>query len=868
MCELMMQNGKNHDIQKILHILSVSSQKLGHSAFAEGYKMKLNDESLSSIISHEIMAELEINNQLPSSLKGNILGPKSEGVFLFSEYEKLMASFEDEHWMQTLFVKLRKWAFKSDFYENPFSEITASKYISFNSGRLLDPKLELLVDIPLDCFCENLIIRNIKLNSEIKNELDNSVTISRYLKGVSSNQLQSLCLAANVTINNITKNSEVESNVTLLAVNSLRYLGLNEVALRTLYHSQQVSYWLKNYYAAKILANDLKFDKAVPLLNDALNHVENKTQAMKVAICLAHMMYKSMSYTESKIRTAFAKCFELNHENAKVHFLFSCYVEEISNKDDLEMMYEVMKSYANTAILSDKYDRIACSKVFSILFLISEMDKFKVQSSRIVQEIQETAKKWTVKIPAYKILPNITQIASKLCKCEQSITSHLETLVLKVLLKYPHTTIWKISNYIISKDPMRKDKYNFIVAAIKSRNGSNQIWNEYLKLIPLLVDLCTFNDSKEMNIFISKSIPKLKLLSMSNIAAPTYWTIYRSSQIEKETVFFCELEDRVEIFPSLQRPKKVAVICTDGLKRIFLFKPKDDLRKDMRFLELAVLINSLLLSSGKIKVYSALPLNEDAGIIEWVDQTTSLRSILYKLYKEINLSIQYPEFQKIQRQSHLVKKFVNAVLPRFPPQLQRWFMRKFLSPFEWFKARHIFIKSTSTISIFGHIMGLGDRHCENILICEDDGQCMHVDFNCLFEKGKSLEIPEKVPFRLTQNLTSAFGSSGNIGEFHSQCTKVIKSLKININLIIANLEPMINDPTTDLMVFANKDRTINQMTYKKDVNYVMSRIKDKLSGLEDKLIFKTDHSQVTHLIEQATNPELLSRMYIGWAPFL
>jgi serine/threonine-protein kinase ATR len=56
-------------------------------------------------------------------------------------------------------------------------------------------------------------------------------------------------------------------------------------------------------------------------------------------------------------------------------------------------------------------------------------------------------------------------------------------------------------------------------------------------------------------------------------------------------------------------------------------------------------------------------------------------------------------------------------------------------------------------------MGLGDRHTENILIDRTNGECVHVDFDCLFDKGLSLAKPEIVPFRLTPNIVDAMVSS-------------------------------------------------------------------------------------------------------------
>ena len=39
-------------------------------------------------------------------------------------------------------------------------------------------------------------------------------------------------------------------------------------------------------------------------------------------------------------------------------------------------------------------------------------------------------------------------------------------------------------------------------------------------------------------------------------------------------------------------------------------------------------------------------------------------------------------------------------------------------------------------------------------------QVVHIDYNVCFEKGKGLRVPEKVPFRMTQNIESAMGVTG------------------------------------------------------------------------------------------------------------
>ncbi len=52
--------------------------------------------------------------------------------------------------------------------------------------------------------------------------------------------------------------------------------------------------------------------------------------------------------------------------------------------------------------------------------------------------------------------------------------------------------------------------------------------------------------------------------------------------------------DQVDVLPSLQRPKKIQLIASDGNTYSFLCKPKDDLRKDSRVMEFNLMINKLL----------------------------------------------------------------------------------------------------------------------------------------------------------------------------------------------------------------------------------------------------------------------------------
>lgn len=64
------------------------------------------------------------------------------------------------------------------------------------------------------------------------------------------------------------------------------------------------------------------------------------------------------------------------------------------------------------------------------------------------------------------------------------------------------------------------------------------------------------------------------------------------------------------------------------------------------------------------------------------------------------------------------------------------------------------------MSIIGYIIGLGDRHLDNVLVDLNTGEVVHIDYNVCFEKGKTLRVPEKVPFRMTPNIKAALGVTG------------------------------------------------------------------------------------------------------------
>jgi len=270
-----------------------------------------------------------------------------------------------------------------------------------------------------------------------------------------------------------------------------------------------------------------------------------------------------------------------------------------------------------------------------------------------------------------------------------------------------------------------------------------------------------------------------------------------------------------------------------------------------------------------IKTYAVTPLNEECGLIEWVDNLKTLRDILIKVYQPKNISINYTDIKLILDDACSDESkyplFTERLLPQFPPVFHEWFVEMFPEPSAWFSARLKYTRSCAVMSMVGHVLGLGDRHGENILFEEGNGGTFHVDFNCLFDKGMTFEKPELVPFRLTHNMVDAFGAYGYDGPFRKSCELTLEILRLNEDTLMTILETFVYDPTTD---FIGKKKR-NTSNVPDTPQGVLESVRNKVRGLlPSESVPLSVEGYVQELIQRAVDPGNLCQMYIGWCAFL
>jgi len=395
------------------------------------------------------------------------------------------------------------------------------------------------------------------------------------------------------------------------------------------------------------------------------------------------------------------------------------------------------------------------------------------------------------------------------------------------------------------------------------------------------------------------------------------------------------LENRVLVLGSKAAPKRIKIRASDGVVRNFLCKTEErgDLRKDSRMMEFGTVVNRLFMRDPqsrrrklRMKTYAVICLNESSGIMEWMENTTTVRQALGQVYAEEGIFPNFDEkvvesrkeleewqnlFQRGRSSKNgspsmtterLLELWDTKLRSKFPPILHRWFVNRFAGPESWLEARTKFIRSTAVWSMVGYIVGLGDRHSENLLLNTLTGECVHVDFDCLFDKGLTLPRPELVPFRLTCNIVDAMDLNGAQGSFKKASEVCLHVLRSQKQVLLSVLESFVIDPLVEwhrvkqtqgdrAHASSNQRRKHRrELEKRKDAQAKLDSISERLDGIvrqrrpmransEEPRSIKTTlqplellplstQGQVHRLIQEASDPNNLVQLYSGWAPYV
>eukprot|EP00871_Galdieria_phlegrea_P003003 jgi/Galph1/3703/GphlegSOOS_G2332.1 len=541
-----------------------------------------------------------------------------------------------------------------------------------------------------------------------------------------------------------------------------------------------------------------------------------------------------------------------------------------------------IENYARTLELSPKHIFESLPRLLTLWFDFEENNCVykNVESIAMVEskvaEIRGAIERAFDTLPLWQFTTCILQILSRLTHPSSFVRTKLIHLTAKITATYTKHIIWYLAPVINGKNSVRRKASEKIVA-MAEKLGDKIVKNSIhygFEFIKELSEVCLKSAPKNAKkLYFTTSFARFKkLLPCTHVLIPSKRAMMMSDaelfrknlpnskyveSIEFSNVELPSIEgveEEIILMNSLMKPKRISLLGSDGKHYAFLCKREDsgDMRKDSRLMEFASVVNRLLRNHYQSRVrhlslrtYTVLPLSEECGVIEWLSNLAPLRGIVFHLYRVFGIPISLAEIK------------------------------------ENYETRTRFTYSCAVWSMIGHIIGLGDRHGENILIDMTSGECIHVDFACMFDKGLTLKVPEVVPFRLTQNILDAMGPTGYEGLYRIGSEITMSIAREHRDGLMSVLETFLHDPLVEW------ERTGGG-------KYRSNRGKESTSMGENKCLERNNHAlkarksvdqklqgivtgsglplsvegQVERLISEAIDEENLSNMYIWWMAWI
>ncbi|CAH0389985.1 unnamed protein product [Bemisia tabaci] len=184
-------------------------------------------------------------------------------------------------------------------------------------------------------------------------------------------------------------------------------------------------------------------------------------------------------------------------------------------------------------------------------------------------------------------------------------------------------------------------------------------------------------------------------------------------------------------FPSNTLPLKINFLsCEDNLSTIpAIFKVGDDLQQDMLTIQMIRIMDKLWLKEGldlKIVTFECVPTGSKRGMIEMVTEADTLR--------------------KIQVEFGLTGSFKDK-------PIAEWLAKHNPSTLEYERAVQNFTASCAGYSVATYILGICDRHNDNIML-KTSGHLFHIDFGKFLGDAQMFGNfkRDRTPFVLTSDM--------------------------------------------------------------------------------------------------------------------
>ncbi|KAL7754420.1 Serine/threonine-protein kinase tel1 [Sorochytrium milnesiophthora] len=551
-------------------------------------------------------------------------------------------------------------------------------------------------------------------------------------------------------------------------------------------------------------------------------------------------------------------------------------------------------------------------------------------------DINQRMTKASQVVPAHKFLPMFTQLAARMG--HEEADSPFQTVLMRLLetvaSMHPHHSLYQlialahgaVQGYqnkaflqVDADTPAQSRRIHQatrILQALQLHKELADVVKQYLMLAEAYIELSYFYvdpkdkrmRSKGGGVPLSANMHIVRLPALTRVPMTTATLAVDPTGQYRDVVYIARFAQSFRLVGGINVPKVIECQGTDGNFYTQLVKGNDDLRQDATLMQVFNVVDTVLKRhantrkrSLNIRTYKVIPLAPKAGLLEWVGNTLPIGTILTDLHARYNpdditsqkcREIMTREFQNPSSTAKSkVRTYQRDVVPHFRPVFHHWFEETFTDLESWYRRRLAYTRSCAASSVIGYVVGLGDRHAQNILVDLSTAELIHIDLGIAFDAGKLLPVPELVPFRLTRDIVDGMGMAGVEGVFRRCCQETLKVLRDEYKVIYTILDVLRYDPLHNWTINPAKllkyqearEGRLSETNDDGDITSgdgLAAKSKSKadegnkeaqraLVGVSKKLTQNVSvECQVNELIQTATNAEMLCCMFPGWQPWL
>ena len=295
----------------------------------------------------------------------------------------------------------------------------------------------------------------------------------------------------------------------------------------------------------------------------------------------------------------------------------------------------------------------------------------------------------------------------------------------------------------------------------------------------------------------------------------------------QETEYYLPIDPKLKIkgtitesctvFKSAKCPVKYTFKVTEDSKKNnhhddkdhirVMFKYGDDLRQDQLILQMINYMDSLLKNMHldyEFTTYKTLATSKSDGFVEFVPNSKTI----FDIKREYNNQIRafYEEISK--KDGKIDEAELNKKLDSY-------------------------INSCAGYCVVTYILGIGDRHLENLMI-DRNGRLFHIDFGYILGKDPK---PMPPPIKLCKEMVECMGGKGSkrYEEFQQKCVNAYWVLRDNARVIVNMFYLMIDSGIPELNNIDNlkklHEKFVPQKNKQEASNYILDNLKESVDAM-------------------------------------